>query len=108
MHACMYLCMCVCVCVCVCRLECAESYEEWLEAARHLDELEGFNEWKREMASPYYDAKRIQQQLAEMTRLKADGDCGAIVYWLRTSMQRNMAGIGNKDLYHVLTYADVC
>jgi len=81
------------------RLERAEGYDEWLEAARLLDELEGCFEWKGEAASPLYDSRRIQQQLAAMTHHKAEGDFGAMVYWLRSGLQRNVAGIGNPKLY---------
>ena len=34
-----------------------------------------------------------------MTRLQAAGDFRAMVYWLRSGLQRNLAGIGNKKLY---------
>lgn len=81
------------------RLEHAEGYDEWLESARLLDELEGSFEWKSEPASPHYDSKRIQQQLAEMTRLKAQGEFSAMVYWLRSGIQRNVAGAGNPKLF---------
>ena len=82
------------------RLQRAESYEEWVAVARHLDEIEGRLEWKHEPSSLLYDAKRIQQQCAEMTRLKAEGDFVAMSYWLRSSMQRNLGGMGNPKLHN--------
>jgi len=81
------------------KLQNASCYEEWLASARHLDELEGCDEWKREPGSPHYDSKRMQQQSIEMTRLQAEGDYGAIVYWLRSGLHRNFAGIHNPLLY---------
>jgi len=83
------------------KLQKAERYEDWLEAAHNLDELEGCNSWKREPASPFYDSKRIQQQLAEIKRLQAQGDYVAMTYWLRSELQRNVGGIGNPKLYEV-------
>mmetsp|Transcript_27809 Transcript_27809/g.66069 ORF Transcript_27809/g.66069 Transcript_27809/m.66069 type:complete len:99 (-) Transcript_27809:1713-2009(-) len=56
------------------KMETAETYEEWLEAATRLDELEGGSAWKRDPKSPHYDSERIQKRLNEMYKLEAEGD----------------------------------
>jgi len=82
------------------KMETAETYEEWLEAATRLDELEGGSAWKRDPKSPHYDSERIQKRLNEMYKLEAEGDVENMLFWLRSGMSRNLGGIGNANLHN--------
>jgi hypothetical protein len=55
------------------RMENAETYEEWLEAASRVDELEGSNNWKAIDQSPFYDSELIRSRLQEMQRVSEFG-----------------------------------
>lgn len=50
-------------------MEVAQTYDEWLEAASALDDLEGSNNWKAIDESSYYDSELIRQRLQEMQRV---------------------------------------
>eukprot|EP00283_Hemiselmis_rufescens_P004916 CAMPEP_0173430848 /NCGR_PEP_ID=MMETSP1357-20121228/9163_1 /TAXON_ID=77926 /ORGANISM="Hemiselmis rufescens, Strain PCC563" /LENGTH=590 /DNA_ID=CAMNT_0014395255 /DNA_START=1 /DNA_END=1773 /DNA_ORIENTATION=+ len=80
-------------------MEEACSYEEWLEAASALDELEGSNAWKAVDESPYYDSELIRQRLQEMQRSCAEQDMPAIIASLRSGLVRNLGGIGDPRLH---------
>jgi hypothetical protein len=54
------------------RLDGAETYVEWHNAAERLDELEGHNEWKRNPASPYYDWNLLRERLKNLNELVAN------------------------------------
>jgi hypothetical protein len=52
------------------RMEDAETYEDWLEAASRVDELEGSNNWKAIDQSPFYDSELVRSRLQEMQRVR--------------------------------------
>mmetsp|Transcript_28388 Transcript_28388/g.66348 ORF Transcript_28388/g.66348 Transcript_28388/m.66348 type:complete len:683 (+) Transcript_28388:196-2244(+) len=81
------------------KMESATCYEEWLDAASTLDELEGSNTWKAEDESPYYDSELIRQRLQEMQRSCAEQDMPAIIASLRSGLVRNLGGIGDPRLH---------
>jgi len=82
------------------KMEAANSYDEWLEAASMLDELEGSNAWKAIDESPYYDSELIRQRLDEMQRAVAEQDMPAIISSLRSGLVRNLGGIGDPHLHN--------
>jgi len=84
------------------RLEHATTYAEWREAATALDNLEGLGAWKRDMRSPDYDYRRIAAHLWRLRRLYDAKDIRALMWFLRSSISRNMVGITNHSLYDVL------
>lgn len=51
-------------------MEDAATYEEWLQAASALDEMEGADSWKAQEESNYYDSELIRQRLQEMQRVR--------------------------------------
>jgi hypothetical protein len=51
------------------KMDGATTYEEWLQAASALDELEGADQWKHKDESSYYDSELIRQRLQEMQRV---------------------------------------
>ena len=77
----------------------ATSYNEWLQAAQKLDEIEGHDRWKLQDESELYDANLIRQRLEDMRRLEADNDIQGIMFHLRSGMVRGLGGIGNPRLH---------
>ena len=77
----------------------ATSYNEWLQAAQKLDEIEGHDRWKLQDESEFYDANLIRQRLEDMRRLEADNDIQGIMFHLRSGMVRGLGGIGNPRLH---------
>uniref|UniRef100_A0A7S4KKZ0 PNPLA domain-containing protein n=2 Tax=Guillardia theta TaxID=55529 RepID=A0A7S4KKZ0_GUITH len=77
----------------------ATSYNEWLEAARALDEIEGHDRWKAEDESELYDSKLIRDRLQDMRRLEASKDIQGIMFNLRSGLVRGLGGVGNQALH---------
>eukprot|EP00291_Cryptomonas_curvata_P025997 CAMPEP_0172163532 /NCGR_PEP_ID=MMETSP1050-20130122/7323_1 /TAXON_ID=233186 /ORGANISM="Cryptomonas curvata, Strain CCAP979/52" /LENGTH=517 /DNA_ID=CAMNT_0012833731 /DNA_START=56 /DNA_END=1605 /DNA_ORIENTATION=- len=77
----------------------ATSYEEWLEAAYKLDEIEGHDKWKEDPNSPHYDSRFIQERLDEMRRLEREGDIPGIMFNLQSALVRGLGGVSNPQLH---------
>ncbi|KAI8049122.1 putative esterase of the alpha-beta hydrolase superfamily [Gilbertella persicaria] len=81
-------------------LKTATSYEEWAEAANILDEMDGFNEWKRELESPDYDWELVKARLDQLRKIRRlNKGQVAMIFALRTSLARNLGDMGNPKLY---------
>ncbi|KAL7331548.1 Lipase 5 [Mucor circinelloides] len=82
------------------RLKTATNYDEWCEAATKLDEVDGLDHWKREMASPDYDHELIKTRLDQLRHIrKTNKGQSAMIFALRTSLARNLGDMGNPKLY---------
>lgn len=82
------------------KMETAETYEEWLEAATRLDELEGGSAWKRDPKSPHYDSERIQKRLNEMYKVRSLSSSLCLVLegrGLVTEQKRKTHGLKEPD-----------
>lgn len=77
----------------------AVTYDEWLQAAKKLDEIEGHDKWKLQDESELYDANLIRQRLNDMRRLEVENDIQGIMFTLRSGMVRGLGGIGNPRLH---------
>jgi TAG lipase/steryl ester hydrolase/phospholipase A2/LPA acyltransferase len=85
----------------------AESYMAWESAARALDIAEGNCAWKTDNSTPIsraagetdYNPQLIAGRLRELDEVRSTGDVGAMMRVIRTSLSRDLGGIGNADLY---------
>lgn len=93
----------------------AESYEEWLDLALELDELDGNNAWKADKVSPDYDYELIEARMKQLKSAKEMNDINVLGFLLRTSkcsccvssnlpnpsvgISRNIGNVGNPTLY---------
>jgi predicted acylesterase/phospholipase RssA len=77
----------------------AISYSEWLAAGKQLDELQQFNTWKEEKESTLYDFELIEKNLNDLREARKAGDVRKLTYLIRTTWTRNIANIGNVNLY---------
>ncbi|KAH7406083.1 acyl transferase/acyl hydrolase/lysophospholipase [Phaeosphaeria sp. MPI-PUGE-AT-0046c] len=81
------------------RMKNAETYSEWKAAATELDALEGNNPWKEEDDSPEYDAALVAARLRELDHARVSCDVRRIHFQLRTTLTRDLGGIGGVRLY---------
>ncbi|EFC49228.1 predicted protein [Naegleria gruberi] len=80
-----------------------ENYKEYKEISLYLDQLEGFDLWKAENESKYYNYEQIESinyQLIAMLRKK---DIHGLQWLLRAQLHRNIAGISHVKLYECHT-----
>lgn len=101
------------------RLQSTQSYGEWVEAAKAMDEHLGTEEWKRTDEYAYYDSATVRRVTQEMhqTRKRAeeDEDVGTINHnqqpavddlraLVEACVKNNFAGIENPRLYSQTYY----
>lgn len=78
----------------------AESYEEWEEAALHLDNLLGLDLWRYNQSSRYYDYRLINERLENLIIAREEQDVQGLVNLLRSGLVRNLGNITATRLYN--------
>jgi len=81
------------------KLQAAESYDEWKKAALELDELLGFEQWKRNSSNAYYDSTSVRRVVASLERSRISNDAEALKGVLEVCLRANFAGIESTRLY---------
>ncbi|KAJ1502367.1 hypothetical protein HMI54_014409, partial [Coelomomyces lativittatus] len=82
-------------------LNSASTYEQWSAAASILDQIEGRDTWKLQPESDLYDYKLLQDRYQALHEAREAKDVHRLIFLLRTSLSRNLGGIGNPNLYGV-------
>jgi predicted acylesterase/phospholipase RssA len=77
----------------------ADSYEEWLTAARAHDVLTGNAEWRHEEPSDLYDHAQIRYRLDRLRKFRKRKDWTGLLYALNEGIHGNMGGMGKSVLY---------
>ncbi|KAK0734093.1 hypothetical protein B0T26DRAFT_635644 [Lasiosphaeria miniovina] len=78
----------------------ASEFEEWEEAALHLDSLLGLDLWRANPQSHHYDYRLIDERLASIDVARDNGDVHGIVNLLRSGLVRNLGNITAPKLYN--------
>ncbi|KAI0126721.1 patatin-like phospholipase [Xylariales sp. AK1849] len=81
------------------RLQNAETYKQWDKAAHELDALEGNDEWKEDTLTGDYCPGLIEERLTALDEARTNCDLRAMMHLIRTSLTRDLGGMGNIDLY---------
>ncbi|KAI8958054.1 patatin-domain-containing protein [Daldinia sp. FL1419] len=81
------------------RLQGAETYREWEEAAQELDVLEGNEEWKTDISTGDYNPELLEMRLQELDCARTNCDIRSMMHIVRTALSRDLGGMGNIDLY---------
>ncbi|KAK1762997.1 acyl transferase/acyl hydrolase/lysophospholipase, partial [Phialemonium atrogriseum] len=81
------------------RMHNARTMKEWETAARELDTLEGNDEWKLDDSTGDYQPEVVEARLKELDEARTNCDIANMLYLLRTAFSRDLAGMGNIDLY---------
>jgi hypothetical protein len=63
-----------------------------------LDRILGNDKWKKEQVSPDYEYELIGDRLLQLRAARQSGDLGMMVFILRTSLSRNLGGIGKSKV----------
>lgn len=78
----------------------ASEFEEWEQAALHLDALLGLDLWRNNATSQHYDYRLINERLASIEVSREVGDIHALVNLLRSGLVRNLGNITAPKLYN--------
>ncbi|KAI1331406.1 acyl transferase/acyl hydrolase/lysophospholipase [Xylariaceae sp. FL0255] len=77
----------------------AESFTQWDAAANELDVVEGNEEWKTDTSTGDYNPDLLELRLKELDIARTNCDLRSMMYLIRTSLSRDLGGMGNIDLY---------
>ena len=80
-------------------MDAAESYDDWLLAARAHDALTGKAEWRQEEPSELYDHAQIRYRLDRLKKFRKQQDWQGLLYALNEGIHGNMGGMGKSVLY---------
>jgi TAG lipase/steryl ester hydrolase/phospholipase A2/LPA acyltransferase len=86
----------------------AQSYDEWKAAAAALDTIQGNESWKLAHDSDEYNVALVSARLQQLEEARISCDVRKMVFLIRTSLTRNLGGMGHLRLYkhsHVGTKA---
>ncbi|PFH57912.1 hypothetical protein XA68_14418 [Ophiocordyceps unilateralis] len=81
------------------RMKTAESFKQWQAAALELDVIEGNDGWKRDVDSGEYQPRLIEQRLKALDDARQRCDIRAMMHQVRTTLSRDLGGMGDVDLY---------
>ncbi|KAM3501394.1 hypothetical protein MY10362_005585 [Beauveria mimosiformis] len=78
----------------------AEAFEDWEEAALHLDNLLGLDLWRNNPTSKYYDWSLITERLNSLAIAREENDFQQLVNLLRSGLVRNLGNLTVPKLYN--------
>ncbi|EHK48081.1 uncharacterized protein TrAtP1_000797 [Trichoderma atroviride] len=78
----------------------AETFEDWEEAALHLDNLLGLDLWRNNPTSKYYDWSLITERLDSLIIAREENNYEQLVNLLRSGLVRNLGNISVPKLYN--------
>ncbi|KAJ7068307.1 patatin-domain-containing protein [Mycena amicta] len=81
------------------KLRSAETYDEWKEAARVMDEYLHFDEWKKDDEDPFYDYKLLRRVHRSLKTLREQNDVRGCMGVLATCLRSNFAAVESPRLY---------
>ncbi|KAI9836150.1 MAG: hypothetical protein M1838_005128 [Thelocarpon superellum] len=82
------------------RLAEAKTYEEYEDAALHLDAVLGNDLWRQNPTSKHYDYRLIYERLQAIIEAWEDQDLLGLVNLLRSGLVRNLGDISSPRLYN--------
>jgi len=77
----------------------ATSYNDWKTSVTELDELEGNNVWKAIRDAACYDQALVASRLCQLDDARLSCDIKRMLFIVRTSLTRDLGGMGNVELY---------
>ncbi|NNC55486.1 MAG: DUF3336 domain-containing protein, partial [Pseudomonadales bacterium] len=80
-------------------LDSAETYADWLVAAREYDDMSGATLWRRRDHTHLYDYAQIRVRLEKLRSLRTRNDDQGLLFALNEGVHGNMGGMGNSELY---------
>jgi len=77
----------------------AETYSEWCEAAKALDQRSGAERWKHVEKSRRYDYSYIRRRLDALQVMRRAEDNHGLLFTLNEGIHGNLGGMGRSRLY---------
>ena len=77
----------------------ANSYSEWLNAAKTADQLSGAEQWRADEKSPFIDAQQMREQIAQLNTAIENKNVEKLRALIYDSLYRHMGDIANPQLY---------
>jgi len=77
----------------------AETYSEWCEAAKALDQRSGAERWKHIEKSRRYDYSYIRRRLDALQVMRRAEDNHGLLFTLNEGIHGNLGGMGRSRLY---------
>lgn len=81
------------------RLQNSITYVEWKRAALDFDHYRGYDTWKVNDASPFYDWRLVQRVVHAMQKARENNDAQALMGILALCVKQGFAGVENLELY---------
>ncbi|WAR61427.1 hypothetical protein PtB15_12B112 [Puccinia triticina] len=81
------------------KLAAAATYEEWKQTALELDELLGFEPWKKHSSNAYYDSSSVRKVLVSLEQSRLNDNAEGVKDVLEVCLRANFAGIESLRLY---------
>ncbi|KAF4309391.1 putative fungal specific transcription factor [Botryosphaeria dothidea] len=78
----------------------ARIFEEWEASAYQLDEVLGYDLWRQNPTSKYYDYRLIYERLQAIIEVREDDDILGLVNLLRSGLVRNLGNISAPRLFN--------
>lgn len=82
----------------------AKTYQDWVIAARELDDYLGFDDWKEEDQDSYFDAVLVRRVRSTLSRLRAAKDTRGVMDALSICVRPNFAGTESSRMYKETFY----
>lgn len=77
----------------------AETYSEWKEAAQAYDERNGLQRWKLNEKSRRYDYAAIRRRLDTLQVMRQSNDNHGMLFTLNEGIHGNLGGMGKSAMY---------
>eukprot|EP00127_Corallochytrium_limacisporum_P004352 Clim_evm35s158 gene=Clim_evmTU35s158 len=77
----------------------AQTYDEWVKAAREADRVTGWESFKKDPHSEYYNWRLIDKMIADIRECQEQEDVERLQILLSNCLHKNFGGILNEPLY---------
>lgn len=81
------------------KMDKAQSYKEWSDAAKAHDARTGLDKWKKKDETRRYDYKSIRKRVDLLKSLRRANDNHGLLFALNEGIHGNLGGMGRADLY---------
>lgn len=87
------------------KLRAAKTYEQWVDAAKEMDDYLDFDEWKTDNeGESYFDAPLVRRVRSTLSRLRAAKDTRGLMEALSICVRPNFAGTESPRVYSETYY----
>lgn len=81
------------------KLRNVKSYDEWVVTAEKLDQHLGYDKWRKEDSSDFYNTKEIKRRIMDTVNMMKNKDVFHLMFRLRGGLARDQFGIQHVGLF---------